>query len=84
MVSTKGQIISEKYWYYFHCQTHTSFHYLKLCHLNFPTLGQRLIDSGIHFEMQKEELISSRVEQKPLVTLILQTQFQNLFFEDSF
>ena len=40
----------------------------------------KLIDSGIHFEMQKEKLISSGVEWKPLVTLFFLTQFQNLFF----
>ena len=36
----KGWIISEKYRYYFHCQTHMSFHYLKLWRLNFPALGK--------------------------------------------
>ena len=29
-------ILSEKYWRHFHCQTDMLFHYLKLCHLNFP------------------------------------------------
>ena len=32
----KGRIQSEKYWRHFHCQTDMLFHYLQLCHLNFP------------------------------------------------
>ena len=54
--------------------------YLELCILNFPAILLKLIDSGIHLEMQKKKLISSRDERKPLVILF----FQNCLFRKDF
>ena len=52
----KGRIQSEKYWRHFHCQTDMLFHYLKLCHLNFPA---RVISTQLTFSggMQSSKVV---------------------------
>jgi hypothetical protein len=79
---TKGQIISEKYWYYFHCPKKGLCSEALYFEFTRPwtRLLLKLIDSGIHFKMRKEKMVSSGVEREPLVTLFFLTQFQNLFF----